>query len=72
VTVAGALLMLPATAFACLAVVFAFSRDLRSQFAGALGPGLAPYGFLLPVSVGLIVAATFGGAGLATIGRWRG
>jgi hypothetical protein len=69
VTIAGALLLLPAAAFAYMAAVFATSGDVQHEFAVALGH---PYGFLLPVGVGLAVAVVFGCAGLVTIRRWRG
>ena len=69
VTFAGSLLLLPAVAFAYMAAVFATSSDLQHEFAAALGH---PYGFLLPVGVGMVAALVFGCAGLATIRRWRG
>jgi hypothetical protein len=69
VTIVGVLLLPPAAAFAYMAAVFATNGELRLEFAGALGH---PYGFLLPVGVGVVVALVFGCAGLATIRRWRG
>jgi len=72
VTIAGVLLLLPAAAFAYMAAVFATSNELRRVFAGALAPSIAPYSFLLPVGVGVVLALTFGWAGLATVLRWHG
>src|SRR5262249_11909642 len=42
------------------------------EFADALGPGIAPYGFLLPVGLCVVAALIFGSAGVVIIRRWRG
>jgi len=72
VTIVGVLLLVPAATSAYMAAVFATSGDLQREFAGALGPSIVPYGFLLPAGVGVVVALIFGGAGVAIIRRWRG
>jgi len=72
VTVAGVLLLLPAALSAYAAYGFAANSYLQREFADALGPSIAPYGFLLPVGVCAVVALIFGSAGVATIRRWRG
>jgi chromate transport protein ChrA len=57
VTIAGVLLLLPAAASALMAFVFAPGSHLSNAYASG---------------VGLVAAAIFGCAGLATIRRWRG
>ena len=72
VTVAGVLLVLPAAFSAIWAARIATNSYLQREFADALGPGIAPYGFLLPVGVCVVVALIFGSAGVATVRRWHG
>ena len=62
VTIAGAMLLLPAALHVFMAIGFATD----------FGPGISPYDFVLPVVVSLISAAFFSCAGSATIRRWRG
>src|SRR5215813_187008 len=72
VTVAGVLLLLPAAFSALWAARIATNSYFQREFADALGPGIAPYGFLLPVGLCVVAALIFGSAGVVIIRRWRG